>query len=380
MMALEKRGAEIRQFILEHVEKHPVDIVTFTMETFGISRQGVHRHIQLLRKQKALGVSGTTRKRRYRLRPLAKFAQLYFLNTKLEEDRIWRSDIRPVLGDLPANVLTIWQHGFTEIMNNAIEHSSGEQVFVTVEKTAIMTKMAITDDGQGIFKKIQREFGLHNEHDAVLELAKGKLTTDPAHHSGEGIFFTSRMFDSFSIHSGTVFFMHTDHEDEEPLLGDLVFDQDTPKHGTAVFMDLANTTSRTTQEVFNRFTSGEDYAFTKTTIPVRLARYGDEQLISRSQAKRLLARIDRFKVVVFEFTGVDTIGQAFADEVFRVFANAHPEIELYALGATPAVERMIRHVTEIKADAILQAEGDSMTASATLGMPQHVEGSQQRHN
>src|SRR5215831_17325717 len=356
MASTEKRGAEIRQFILEHVEKHPVDIVTLTMETFGISRQGVHRHIQTLRKQKALGIRGTTRKRRYRLRPLAKLAEFYSLKDPLEEDRIWRSDIRPVLGDLPENVLTIWQHGFTEIMNNAIEHSAGTQVFVTIDKTAIATLMAIHDDGQGIFKKIQRELGLHNEHDAVLELAKGKLTTDPAHHSGEGIFFTSRMFDDFSIHSGSVAYMHTD--DADRFFGDLVLDGETSRDGTAVFMTLTNTASRTTREVFDLFTSGEDYGFTKTTIPVRLAKYGDEQLISRSQAKRLLARIDKFKVVWFEFGGVDTIGQAFADEVFRVFANEHPDMQLHVTGANPAVQHMIRHVSGDRADAILNDEED----------------------
>jgi anti-sigma regulatory factor (Ser/Thr protein kinase) len=355
MMAVEKRGAEIRQFILENVKEHPGDIVTLTMEHFGISRQGVHRHLQSLRKQKALSICGTTRKRRYSLRPLAHFAHIYSLESPLEEDRLWRSDIRPVLGDLPANVLTIWQHGFTEIMNNAIEHSAGKQVFVRVERTAIATQMAIKDDGQGLFKKIQRELGLDNEHDAVLELAKGKLTTDPAHHSGEGIFFTSRMFDDFGIISGTVMFSHTDDEDEERMQEDWVFDDDkTPRNGTVVFMDLANATSRTTQEVFDRFTSGDDYGFTKTAIPVALAKYGDEQLISRSQAKRLLARIDKFKVVLFEFDRVDTIGQAFADEVFRVFAQAHPDMELHAVGANTAVERMIRHVAGDRADAILE--------------------------
>jgi hypothetical protein len=241
-------------------------------------------------------------------------------------------------------------------MNNAIEHSAGHEVFVTIDKTAIATKMAITDDGQGIFKKIQRELGLNNEHDAVLELAKGKLTTDPTHHSGEGIFFTSRMFDDFSIHSGTVSFLHTHDEDEERLYGDWVLDGEVCEDGTKVFMEITNTASRTTKEVFDRFTSGEDYGFTKTTIPVRLAKYGDEQLISRSQAKRLLTRIDRFKVVLFQFDKIDTIGQAFADEVFRVFMNAHPDIELYALGTTPAIEHMIRHVAGDRAGAILSDE------------------------
>jgi anti-sigma regulatory factor (Ser/Thr protein kinase) len=360
MVSTEKRGAEIRQFILEHVEWHPSDIVTRTAQTFGITRQGALRHIQTLRKQQVLEVSGTTRTRRYRLRPLAKFVRTYSLQTPLEEDRIWRNDIRPFLGDLPANVLMIWQHGFTEIMNNAIEHSAGTEVFVSVERTAIMTKMCVTDNGQGIFKKIQRELGLYNEHDAVLELAKGKLTTDPARHSGEGIFFTSRMFDTFFILSGTVRFFYTDKTDEAGRYHNVVFDSNTSDDsmidGTMVFMEVANTASRTTKEVFDRFTSGDTYGFTKTAIPVRLAKYGDEQLISRSQAKRLLARIEKFKVVFFEFPGVDTIGQAFADEVFRVFAQAHPDIQILALGATPAVKQMIRHVAGDRAGAILGEE------------------------
>src|SRR5262245_17996369 len=133
MIGAEKRGPEIRQFILEHVEEHPVDIVTLTMETFGISRQGVHRHMQTLRKQQVLDIHGTKRKSHYTLHPLAKFTKIYELNTPLEEDRIWLSDIRPVLGDLPHNVLMIWQHRFTEIMNYAIEHAAGQGVFATIE-------------------------------------------------------------------------------------------------------------------------------------------------------------------------------------------------------------------------------------------------------
>jgi hypothetical protein len=66
----------------------------------------------------------------------------------------------------------------------------------------------------------------------------------------------------------------------------------------------------------------------ETVVPVNLARYGNENLISRSQAKRLLARLELFKTVLFDFSNVPTIGQAFADEIFRVFAASHPEIEL----------------------------------------------------
>ena len=85
-------------------------------------------------------------------------------------------------------------------------------------------------------------------------------------------------------------------------------------------MNLSNRAQRTSKEVFDEFSSGDDYGFTKTVVPVRLAQYGNDRLISRSQAKRVLARVELFKTVLFDFAGVETIGQAFADEVFRVFA------------------------------------------------------------
>jgi hypothetical protein len=44
---------------------------------------------------------------------------------------------------------------------------------------------------------------------------------------------------------------------------------------------------------------------------------------------------------MFDFKGVELIGQAFADEIFRVFANRHPEIVLHSLNANSAVKRMI---------------------------------------
>ncbi len=187
--------------------------------------------------------------------------------------------------------------------------------------------------------------GLEDERHAVLELAKGKLTTDPAHHSGEGIFFASRMFDDFRIMSGHVLFSH-----QRTAAEDWIYEEHTSLDGTSVSMRVGNTASHTTQDVFDAFTSGEDYGFTKTVVPVRLARYGEEQLISRSQAKRLLARIDRFTMVVLDFTGVDMIGQAFADEVFRVFHNDHPHIALVPFQANSLVTQMISRATHQAAE------------------------------
>jgi len=278
---------------------------------------------------------GATRSRRYTLAPVSKLARRYEL-ARLQEDTVWREDIANAMRDLPDNVRRIWQHGFTEMLNNAIDHSEGTSVRVSIDRTAATTEMRITDDGVGIFRKIQKALGLIDERHSVLELAKGKLTTDPARHSGEGIFFTSRMFDEFKILSGGVFFSH-DFDDED----DWILEAPS-KNGTTVAMKLHNHTARTTRKVFDKFSShDEQYRFTRTIVPVRLAQYGSDQLVSRSQAKRLLGRVELFTDVLFDFSDVAEIGQAFADEIFRVFANAHPAITLETLHTSSAVKRMI---------------------------------------
>jgi len=336
MVGVRKRGEEIRQFILDNVEKHPLDLVKIVGEAFGISRQAVNRHIQQLVEQNLIEVDGPPRSPRYSLIPHLLLKRSYPLDGKLEEDRVWRTDIAPLLGDLPSNVIDILHYGFTEILNNAIDHSGGTAVEIFLARTASTFKIIITDNGEGIFKKIKNALNLFDERESVLELAKGKLTTDPSSHSGEGIFFTSRVFDNLWILSGDVAFSHGFGNDE-----DWILKSQEKRPGTAVFMDLKRHANQTLKSVFDQFTSGDDFSFSKTVVPVELAQYGNEALMSRSQAKRVLTRIEKFKIVIFDFKGVETIGQAFADEIFRVFAQAHPDIELSPINANPDVQAMI---------------------------------------
>jgi hypothetical protein len=132
---------------------------------------------------------------------------------------------------------------------------------------------------------------------------------------------------------------------ESWLLHERDFTMDLPpmNNGTFVDMEIDVSSTQTQVEVFDRFSDKEeDYGFTRTHVPVALARHGTENLISRSQAKRLVARFDRFNDVLMDFATVPMIGQAFADEVFRVFQNAHPDIKLRWVNATVEVEQMIR--------------------------------------
>jgi hypothetical protein len=337
MPRVRARGEQIRHFILQHVEKHPTDVAKLVADYFSISRQAVNKHLMRLTAEHALAETGNTRNRSYKLVPLSEWNHSYQITEDLAEDLVWTNDVGPTIGKLPENVLDIWHYGFTEMLNNAKDHSGGTQILVSIRKTAATTEMAISDNGIGIFKKIQTALNLLDERHALFELSKGKLTTDPAKHTGEGIFFTSRMFDSFDILSGGVFFSHSFGDAEDWLM-----ERDQFESGTTVWMKIDNHTARTVKKIFDHYTSDDgDYGFNKTVVPVKLAQYGNDKLISRSQAKRVLARVELFQTVIFDFAGVSTIGQAFADEIFRVFSNEHPHMELLELHANPEIKRMI---------------------------------------
>jgi anti-sigma regulatory factor (Ser/Thr protein kinase) len=333
----QKKTNEIYQFILENIEEHPSDITSFVSVEFGISRQAVHRHVQKLVQDGLLIPHGTTRNRIYKVKPLVNFSKNLPLS-KLEEDKVWRQHILPLMDNTAPNILQICHHGFTEMVNNAIDHSEGVNLKIRVNRTYKSIELQIIDDGIGIFNKIQNKLGLDDPLHAILELSKGKLTTDPTRHSGEGIFFTSRMFDKFSIFSGKLFYSYSEHSG-----GWLVEDNEKMASGTTIQLQISSNSKITTQQVFDKFT-GDDFGFTKTHVPVFLARYGDENLISRSQAKRLLTRFERFKEIVLDFDNVDSIGQAFADEIFRVFASQNPNVNMIPVNTNEQVQKMISHV------------------------------------
>ena len=335
-MATRVQGEQVRRFILENVASHSTDIAKRAASRFGITRQAVHKHLSRLVEEGALSETGQTRNHVYRLATLSEWEKSYPIVAGLAEDVVWSRDVRHALGPLSENVLLIWQHGLTEMFNNAIDHSEGSKIHVEVRRTAAGAEMVIADDGVGIFRKIQHCLGLLDERHAILELSKGKLTTDPTRHTGEGIFFTSRMFDSFNIISGGVSFSHTSGNEN-----DWIRDNPQFKNGTTVWMQLNDGATRTTKEVFAEYVSGEDYDFSRTVVPVVLAQYVGDPLISRSQAKRVLARVELFRTVVFDFSAVSSIGQAFADEIFRVFARANPGIQLQFIHANAAIKPMI---------------------------------------
>jgi len=328
------QGQEVRNFILRHLKSE--GLAAKVSDRFDITRQAANKHLRNLVDENAIVAVGATRNRAYKPVRAKTKTFTYQIADSPEEDVVWRMDIKPLLASLPQNVLDIWQWAFTEMFNNAVDHSEGKEIIVEVKKSAVDAEVMIMDNGVGIFRKLQRQFGLSDERQAILELSKGKLTTDPSRHSGQGIFFTSRMVDQFAILSGETYFAHDIGEEDDWLL------ESTNNSGTSVFLKVDNHTSRTTRKILAQYSVNNSYGFNKTVVPVELARYGTDQLVSRSQAKRVLARVDQFAQVLFDFRGVDEIGQAFADEIFRVFAQAHPKISLLPINANKTIMGMYR--------------------------------------
>ncbi|EKQ70365.1 ATPase, histidine kinase/DNA gyrase B/HSP90-like protein [Leptolyngbyaceae cyanobacterium JSC-12] len=255
----------------------------------------------------------------------------------ISEEEVWSRDFQPLFQDLARTVLEFWSYGFAEMVNNCIDHSEGRVLTISLSRDAGVTEIEIKDDGVGIFKKVQEAAGLWNEMLAVLELVKGKFTTSPEEHTGQGIFFTSRMFDEFTIRSGNLLFSH---RFDQP--NDWVVEEQELTEGTCVVMKLSDNTTRRTHEVFDCYTLDIEYYFDRTLIPVYLVRYGsDENLVSRSQAKRLLNRLSAFKEIVLDFHAVDSIGHSFADEIFRVYRVKNPDVVIKTINVGEQVQKMI---------------------------------------
>lgn len=334
-----RKNQDIMQFIVDEVDAHPRDIVSYTAKQFNITRVTANRYLQQLICDKLIVArGGNTSAKKYSLNNFINKKFNFSTKKNCEEHKIWKDHLEPYFKDINKNVTDICYYGITEMINNVIDHSVSQNFTVLLERNAKKIIIQIKDQGIGIFEKIRAAKKLDDTRHALLELSKGKLTTDPKNHTGQGVFFTSRMFDYFSILSDKLYYGRFLQDDDDWLI-------EVKDHreieGTSIVLEININTKRTDKEIFDKYTDDE-YNFSRTHVPVALAKYGSEELVSRSQAKRVLARFDKFSEVMLDFQDVQHIGQAFADQIFRVFKNEHPEINIITLNTTPDIENMIK--------------------------------------
>jgi len=341
-----KGTEELRRWILERARSEGAVTTREVQEETGLSRQGAHYHLKELVDAGELRKVGRTRGARYvpadREDKGTRRFRDEFSREGLEEHLVMQR-IEVELGlreSVSDQALHILRYAVSEILNNAIEHSGSPVVLVEAETGPYDVEFTIRDRGIGIYRKIAEGLGHGSEAEGLQDLLKGKTTTEPERHTGEGIYFSSKALDVLEITSHRLL-LQFDNREDRVVTGTVRW-----LEGTRVEGSVRRRSRRELAGIFDAYGGAEfDFRFEKTRVKALLVAGGEGGLVSRSQARRLLERLDRFSVVVLDFSNVQRIGQGFADEVFRGFADRHPGIRLEVENASPAVEAMISHVS-----------------------------------
>jgi anti-sigma regulatory factor (Ser/Thr protein kinase) len=305
----------------------------------GVSRQTAYNWLSRMTAEGLLTKEGNKRSTRYHLN--AQRATTYPLEG-LTENEVWgheRIALRqfdPDIEEMPT-FRQVLNFAFTEMVNNAIDHSRGSELRVRWFLKENMLAFEIEDDGIGAFESLRESRGLKDDFEAVGELSKGKQTTDPARHSGLGIFLTSRLVNRFVLAANHLTWT-VDTDLDDSAVGWL----DRPRHGTLVRCEVLYDTTMTLTAVMSALQDPVTQRLNKTSIRIDLFRQGD--FVSRTEAKLIGARLEGFEVIELDFRGITQIGQGFADELFRVWANDHPSSHLVPVNANPAVRAVIASV------------------------------------
>lgn len=315
----------------------------FLAAELGISRQALHKHLKKMMATGEVLQSGTTRGASYRLRqpgeaPASRELKRKYKLKGLEEDVVFEEcslwlNLQRELTDASYEIV---KYAFSELLNNAIDHSRSKDCDVHWIVGSHDVHFSIRDFGIGLFHSIEKKLGLKNETEALGQLLKGKTTTMKERHAGEGIYFTSRAGDLLVIDS------HLIQLDFDNRKKDVLVAQRKTLGGTNVRFEISKKSRRDLGAIFSEYAPEQyDYRFEKTRVRVELLA---SDFVSRSEARRLLRGLEKFHEVVLDFKKVKSIGQAFADEVFRVFPSLHPSILVRAENAGPVIDMMIRHV------------------------------------
>ncbi|MBR5539948.1 MAG: DUF4325 domain-containing protein [Clostridia bacterium] len=326
----------ILTYMLEKIEQGSEQLSKSVADTFNVNQNTIHTYVnQLVAENKIRRIQ----RGQYELVSTDTIYQLSRESGHLDSDLFaYEAYLQPHLKTFEKNVQDIWAYALTEMTNNVMDHSRAERLTVIIRQNCLKTAIILQDDGVGIFEKIKHHFGLSTLDEAIQELFKGKLTTDSENHSGEGIFFTSKLMDEFVIlSSGKIFAVNKFDSSRLAESGS------PDGKGTTVLLALSNHTKKTVTEIFDAY-SDPDCRFTKTLIPLK--HMFETAPVSRSQARRVCNRLDQFQEIEIDFKDIEWIGQGFAHELFVVFAKKHPDITLLPVNMKETVEKMVKHVTD----------------------------------
>ena len=314
---------------------HPNDLGVVLAARHGVTRGTVSRQLRRLVEAGWLERSG---KSRPTFKPgIQREVTNEYPIAGLDEHTPWMRDVHPVLALAPA-ATRLAQHVFGEILNNAIDHSGATTVTVSVRQTPSHLHMLISDDGVGVFNQLARRAGLPDAQRAALELAKGRLTTLPECHGGRGLFFVARMVDAMNLQSDGQVLQWRGHAESVQFRA-----HPLKRGGTTAFISLRLDTELRPTDAYRAFGSEDaPLDFSRTQVPLRLLTDNGMTLDSRAQARWVVSRLELFATAELDFEGVEDVGPSFIDEVFRVYAQAHPGVSLQPAKANEHVSKLLK--------------------------------------
>lgn len=107
---------------------------------------------------------------------------------------------------------------------------------------------------------------------------------------------------------------------------------------TTVECNISVNTTRRFLEIVKLYPG--NFEFSKSSPIVKLFEIRVE-FLSRSEAKRLFAGLDKFSEIIFEHIGIEKVGQGSVDEIYWVWKNQYSSVLLKNAYASSEVEFML---------------------------------------
>lgn len=321
---------------MNNLSDHQKDIVRASIQKFGISRQGILRHINSLIKAGKITAHGKTKDRYYEIVPAIDFSKMLQITPQMNEQEIGAKFIFPYLSKAPKKISTICEYGLTNCINNSLSHANAHHLTLSFKQTSQLIQLTIQDDGVGVFETIQKAYQLRDYRQAAYDLVKGKKTNSPANYLGESLFFVMRLFDGCKIQANGLCLSRKGGTPE------WVLEACDKAKGTTISLFINTNSKKDLYDVLGEYSTELDSPiFNRTVFPLSLMCQNGEKLMSRAQATNVLRGLKLFQEVCLDFQTIDFVGPAFMDELFRVYPSKQKETHLTWVHATPSVEKMI---------------------------------------
>ena len=327
-------SGKIKTFILNNISLHQKDIIYTAINQFGISRQAVLKHMNALINDKKVMAYGKTRDRTYQLIPQVNFSKSIAINDDFICHEVVQKNILVHLKPLAKNIYQICEFSIEALLNNIVDHAQATNLYVKLYLTYTDLHIIISDNGTGLFRNIKSKLNLDSIQLALMEVAKGQVTTDPDHHSGDELNTVVNLFDSVKIDSSGFGLVYSSKDKAWQAV------RSKQQQGTRVHLQIDPKAKRSCEETFKYLFKNQKECL---CIPINLLKEpGKKTLNSRVIVKSIFWNITSAKNIQFDFGNVDLIGPAVADELVRQARSINREVVIKWMNCNETIDLLMR--------------------------------------